>query len=111
MGGKDCCHRGWGITRGGQRAGAAPPARRRRMPPLKVGSSQLWQTGWGRVMSAASDPILNEVVRRLVEAYSPERIYLFGSVARGEAGPASDYEIMFIVTDEAPPRGLRSGRG
>src|SRR5271157_134712 len=59
-------------------------------------------------MSAASAPMLNEVVRRLVEAYSPERIYLFGSVARGEAGPDSDYDIMVIVPDDAPPERLRS---
>jgi hypothetical protein len=26
------------------------------------------------------DPLLAEVVRRLVDAYQPERIYLFGSV-------------------------------
>ncbi len=45
-------------------------------------------------MSAVSDPVLGEVVRRLVEAYNPERIYLFGSVARGESGPDSDCDIM-----------------
>lgn len=56
----------------------------------------------------SSDPILAEIVRRLVEAYSPERIYLFGSVARGEAGPDSDYDIMLIVPDDAPPERLRS---
>jgi hypothetical protein len=31
----------------------------------------------------AADPVLAEVVRRLLEAYRPEYIYLFGSVARG----------------------------
>ena len=51
----------------------------------------------------ADDPVLAEVVRRLVEAYRPERIYLFGSVARGDAGPDSDYDIMVVVRDEAPP--------
>ena len=56
----------------------------------------------------SSDPILAELVRRLVEAYSPERVYLFGSVARGEAGPDSDYDIMLIVPDDAPPERLRS---
>jgi predicted nucleotidyltransferase len=56
----------------------------------------------------SSDPVLAEIVRRLVEAYSPERIYLFGSVARGEAGPDSDYDIMLIVPDDAPPERLRS---
>ena len=38
----------------------------------------------------ADDPALAEVVRRLVEAYQPECVYLFGSVARGDAGPDSD---------------------
>ena len=50
----------------------------------------------------AGDPVLTEVVRRLVEAYRPEYIYLFGSVARGDAGPDSDYDIMVVVPDEAP---------
>jgi predicted nucleotidyltransferase len=50
----------------------------------------------------AGDPVLAEVVRRLVEAYRPERIYLFGSVARGDAGPDSDYDIMVVVPDDVP---------
>ena len=45
----------------------------------------------------ARDPALAEVVRRLVEAYEPERIYLFGSVARGESGPDSDYDLYFSI--------------
>ncbi len=48
-------------------------------------------------------PDLAEIVRRLVAAYDPERIYLFGSVARGEAGPDSDYDLLVVVPDEAPP--------
>jgi len=51
----------------------------------------------------ARDPALAEIVHRLVEAYQPERVYLFGSVARGEAGPDSDYDLMVIVPDDAPP--------
>ena len=51
---------------------------------------------------SADDSVLAEIARRLVEAYRPERIYLFGSVARGEAGPDSDYDIMVIVPDDAP---------
>jgi predicted nucleotidyltransferase len=50
----------------------------------------------------AGDPVLSEVVHRLVEAYRPEYIYLFGSVVRGDAGPNSDYDIMVVVPDEAP---------
>jgi predicted nucleotidyltransferase len=46
-------------------------------------------------------PKLAEVVRRLVAAYQPERIYLFGSLARGETGPDSDYDLLVVVPDDA----------
>jgi predicted nucleotidyltransferase len=55
-----------------------------------------------------NDLILAEIVRRLVEAYQPERIYLFGSHARGEAGPDSDYDLMVVVPGTAPPSPQRS---
>jgi predicted nucleotidyltransferase len=47
-------------------------------------------------------------VRRLVQAYEPERIYLFGSWARGDAGPDSDFDILIVVPDNAPPQRRRS---
>jgi predicted nucleotidyltransferase len=43
------------------------------------------------------DPVLDEIVRRLVAALEPERIYLFGSQARGDAGPDSDYDLFVVV--------------
>lgn len=52
---------------------------------------------------SADDEVLDEVVLRLVEAYRPDRIYLFGSTARKEAGPDSDYDIMIVVPDDASP--------
>lgn len=58
--------------------------------------------------SAIADPVLAEIVRRLVEAYRPERVYLFGSVARGQAGPDSDYDLLLVVPDDAPPERRRS---
>ncbi len=54
------------------------------------------------------DPTLAEVVRRLIEAYRPERIYLFGSYARGDVGPDSDYDLLIVVPDSAPPERKRS---
>lgn len=48
-------------------------------------------------------PKLAEIVRRLVAAYQPERIYLFGSVARGDTGPDSDYDLLVVVPDDASP--------
>jgi uncharacterized protein len=54
------------------------------------------------------DPALEEVVRRLAVAYEPERIYLFGSKARGDAGRDSDYDLMIIIWDDATPERLQS---
>jgi predicted nucleotidyltransferase len=50
------------------------------------------------------DAKLAEAVRRLREAYAPERIYLFGSRARGEAGEDSDYDLLIVVADDAAPK-------
>lgn len=44
-----------------------------------------------------NDPQLGEIVQRLRTAFQPDRIYLFGSAARGEAGPDSDYDLMVVV--------------
>jgi len=51
----------------------------------------------------AQDPVLAEIVRRLVEVLDPERIYLFGSRARGDAGPDSDYDLMVVVPQLTEP--------
>lgn len=59
---------------------------------------------------SADDPILDEVVRRLRELYRPEQIYLFGSTARGESGPDSDYDLMVVVPDDTPSHLRDSGR-
>jgi predicted nucleotidyltransferase len=65
----------------------------------------------------ACDPILAEIVRRLVKAYQPKRIYLFGSLARGDAGPDSDYDILVLVENPTEPpyrlsqHGFRALRG
>jgi predicted nucleotidyltransferase len=55
-----------------------------------------------------SDPTLAELLRRLVPAYQPERVYLFGSRARGEAGPDSDYDLLLVVPDDASADRQRS---
>ncbi len=54
------------------------------------------------------DPVLREIVRRLADAYHPLRIYLFGSKARGNAGPESDYDLLVVVRDDAPPEQKKS---
>ena len=48
-----------------------------------------------------------EITRRLIDFYHPERIYLFGSHARGDAGPDSDLDFLVVVADETPHELLR----
>jgi predicted nucleotidyltransferase len=57
---------------------------------------------------AIPNPQLTEVVQRLIEAYAPERVYLFGSNARGDAGPDSDYDLLLVVPDDAAPERKRA---
>lgn len=52
--------------------------------------------------SSADDKVLGVIVDRLVQIYHPERIYLFGSAARGDAGQDSDYDLMIVVPDSTP---------
>ena len=51
-----------------------------------------------------TDPVIGKIVQRLVAALSPECIYLFGSQARGDAGPDSDYDLLVVVHTSALPR-------
>lgn len=41
---------------------------------------------------------LSEVIRRIVAVAQPQRIILFGSVARGEGGPDSDLDLLVVKT-------------
>jgi predicted nucleotidyltransferase len=50
------------------------------------------------------DLVLAEILRRLTEAFHPERVYLFGSHARGAAGPDSDYDLLMVVKESSLPR-------
>jgi predicted nucleotidyltransferase len=78
------------------------------------------RTPWGTEAADGAwnqDRILSAITYRLVTALSPERIYLFGSQARGDAGPDSDYDILVLVDAPTEPtyrlsqRGYRSLRG
>jgi len=53
-------------------------------------------------MVAAS--VLKEVTRRLVEQFSPARIYLFGSQARGSADDRSDVDLLVVCTVDGRKR-------
>ncbi|SRR5712692_9914248 len=52
---------------------------------------------------------VREVVRRLVDYYQPERIYLIGSTARGEHRPDSDLDFVVVLSDDASREKLIGG--
>ncbi len=55
------------------------------------------------------DQAIAEITRRLVDYFHPERVYLFGSAARGDEGPDSDLDFCVVLTDDAPERFYKPG--
>ncbi len=49
-----------------------------------------------RKSAFTASPVLADIVRRIVEVARPERIVLFGSAARGRAGPNSDLDLLVV---------------
>ena len=56
------------------------------------------------------DPLLFQIIQRLVNAYHPDHVYLFGSRGRGEGGPDSDYDLLLVVADSPDPPYRRAQR-
>lgn len=61
---------------------------------------------------------ITEMVRRIVERFHPDRIILFGSHARGTAGPHSDVDLLVVMEPQGSKRrraveihGLLAGMG
>jgi len=53
-----------------------------------------------------ADNILNEITRRLVAGFNPQKIILFGSHARENAGPSSDIDLLVICPVDNGRRAL-----
>jgi len=47
--------------------------------------------------------LIDDVVRRIVERFHPNRIVLFGSQARGDAGPDSDIDLFIEMESDLRP--------
>ena len=58
------------------------------------------------VNEASQPPVLDEIVRRVIEVAQPNRIILFGSAARGQMGPDSDIDLLVIKGGIASRRTL-----
>ena len=53
-------------------------------------------------MHPPSDDLIGDIVRRIVETAQPEKIILFGSRARGDARPHSDFDVLVIKESSEP---------
>lgn len=58
-------------------------------------------------MATVQQALLQEIVDRLIEGLHPEKIYLFGSQAREEAGQSSNIDLLLVVPDSDLPRHRR----
>ena len=87
-------------------------------PESAVGKAVLARCGFVQRPSKDVVTRLGQAVERLVGALRPKAIYLFGSQARGEAGPDSDFDLMIVVpgndrtrTDPGRPYEILRGTG
>ena len=56
---------------------------------------------WGAVR--VDDALLRRMVSAIVDAAEPEQVILFGSQARGDAGPDSDVDLVVVETEPFGP--------
>lgn len=54
-------------------------------------------TAWIPLTPAEVETKIQEMVRRIVEGFHPEKIILFGSHAHGNAGPDSDVDLLIVT--------------
>lgn len=47
--------------------------------------------------------VARKAVEGIVELLEPERVILFGSYARGQAGPGSDLDLLVVIETDEPP--------
>jgi len=58
-------------------------------------------------MKPTNDNLIDDIVRRIVETAQPDKIILFGSRARGDARPDSDFDVL-VIKESSEPRYRRS---
>jgi predicted nucleotidyltransferase len=55
-------------------------------------------------MITVTEEVLQEMVRSIVREVDPEQVFLFGSYARGQAGPDSDVDLLIIEREPFGPQ-------
>ena len=48
------------------------------------------------------DLVPQQLLDSIVAHFNPQRVIVFGSVARGEAGPDSDLDLVVVLDDDIP---------
>ncbi len=48
-------------------------------------------------MNKITQPLIRRMVKRIVQEFDPEQVILFGSQARGDAGPDSDVDLLVVM--------------
>ena len=55
-----------------------------------------------RTTKRSVQPEIQKMVNRIVRQFHPDRIILFGSQARGDAGPDSDVDLLIVMPVKGP---------
>ncbi len=53
-------------------------------------------------LASLNDDLVQDIVRRIVEMAQPDKVILFGSRARGDARPDSDFDVLVIKDSDEP---------
>ena len=56
-----------------------------------------------RLLDGDSTPVPDGLIERIAERFSPDKIILFGSCARGDASPESDIDLLVLFREVADP--------
>ncbi|HQE91824.1 MAG TPA: nucleotidyltransferase domain-containing protein [Anaerolineae bacterium] len=54
--------------------------------------------------NSATENVIAAMIKRIVQQFDPLRIILFGSQARGDAGPWSDVDLLIVLPEVANKR-------
>jgi len=86
----------------GPPVGSSKPLQRRR-------GSGSWQSAPASIRDERIRAAWPTAIRRIVAEFRPERVILFGSQAKGDAGPDSDVDLLVIFDDDTDQRKRRIG--
>jgi predicted nucleotidyltransferase len=53
-------------------------------------------------LGSLSDDLVQDIIQRIVETAQPDKVILFGSRARGNARPDSDFDLLVIKDTDEP---------